>query len=206
MSNKNIILLLLLGAAIAVLCIVKCNNNDPKEPAATAQKEIQKQEAKLEIDYKKKYDSLLKRDSIREFAHVVNKDHLSAAQTSTREKEKTIAGLIWEAWETAPTNDFAGGNMKAEFDLLVHDQQASDSICNSTIANLEEISLGKDSMLTAKDRLIVGQKGLLNIVVGQQQALIDYSKALKKQVRSEKAKSWIWKAVAAGLLIFKLKK
>lgn len=200
MKTWNIILFLCIGAAFALLLTWKCGK-DPVEPQLKDPKVIEKEVIKYVDTFRRKYDSLAAEMRKKSENHAINKSRLSAAQNKSREQEKVIADFIFE---DSP-NDYAGGDPAKEWNDLVRQKIYSDSLCNETVSNLENLVSDKDSLISAKSLLYSQLRITLDSTVADYKESIAYNKAMKKQVRKSKAKNIAYAGAALAAVVFAIK-
>ena len=192
MNTKNFIILILVGI-IAGLIIFGTHKSTPPAPVLPITKDQAQSVVKNEDAYRKRFDSLQIKYSTLEKKTDTLKSKLTNEKARARMMEKFINDLPVPYEQKNAINDY------------VQNEQSKDSTTDDLLIIMEDQSDLKDSMLAAKDLLYSKLRVTFDSSLAAQQALIDYSKQLRRQLKWKKVGNTIWKsaAVGAGLIILK---
>lgn len=205
-----------LVAIVIILLVRGLSNNKPLpvKPEITSVKDHKKELAAAEQKAAKKIDSLQAVVSTERKKTEGTVAVLKKYQARARDLERTLTKVL----NTEPSEPFVSGagdyadssdtrpkTDSAALVELILNSQARDSLCNEAITSQKTQLDTKDSIAVEKDKLYLSLKTQFNKALTDQQKLEDYSKDLKKRLKSSRAGNKIWKgaAVSAGLFILK---
>lgn len=188
----NTLLWVGIGVIIGATLFSTCKS-EVEIPIIVPTKEIKKEVAKVEANYKIKYDSLLVKELVLKSKEV----NLTAKLKNEIASRKQAELLLNTALNILPDT------VRIEVEKQVSDYQISvdkaENTCTDLVDNLTQQNLVKDSMLIVKDSLYSAIKHNIDLSLIQTDKVLDYSKQLKKEIKRKKAGAFVWKAVSIGL-------
>lgn len=188
----NKLLWVCIGVIIGAILFSTCKSK-VDAPVIISTKEIKKDIAKAEDNYKQKFDSLLAKETALKSQSTNLTNKLITEIATRKQAEKLLDIWVSDLPDT----------VKIEVEKKINDYEdlvfESENTCIDLVANLNNQIAVKDTMLIAKDSLYSAIKRSLNLSLIQTDKLIDYSKQLQKQVKRKKAGEFVWKAVSFGL-------